>query len=254
MNPSIEFQKSNVDRYLQQLQPYTFIQEQTFDPLMRNCKGIWEIATEREWTNFYLPLEEPTIIPIVQEFYLALKEREAARPFYELRSFVKVRGVKFLFRNIDMEKILRFFTEGKEVWTYKTGITIPEKCNKEKGTFFLHLITELCKRIGVPMEHLDKEMNPPKKLLGDDMCSAGCGERNKRVKVCRGERLDSLPPCMPWQFRKMTEPTLNAYQSQLNSNANPPICMVTPSLNDNLNGQGANPHVRGVIDDQDRPI
>ncbi|MBA0772205.1 hypothetical protein Gotri_007621 [Gossypium trilobum] len=104
-----------------------------------------------------------------------------------------------------MEKILRFLTEGKEVWTYKTGIAIPEKCNK------------LCKRIGVPMEQLDKEMNPPKKLLGDDMYSAGCGERDKRVKVCRGERLDSLPPCMPWQFKKMTESTLNAYQSQLNS-------------------------------------
>ncbi|MBA0845085.1 hypothetical protein Goarm_022284, partial [Gossypium armourianum] len=26
----------------------------------------------------------------------------------------------------------------------------------------------LCKRVGVPMEQLDKKMNPPKKLLGDD--------------------------------------------------------------------------------------
>ncbi|MBA0811145.1 hypothetical protein Gohar_003074 [Gossypium harknessii] len=22
---------------------------------MRTCKGVWEIATEREWTSFYLP-------------------------------------------------------------------------------------------------------------------------------------------------------------------------------------------------------
>ncbi|MBA0763187.1 hypothetical protein Gotri_012682 [Gossypium trilobum] len=36
---------------------------------------------------------KPTIIPIVQEHYLALKQREATRPFYEMRSFVKVRGV-----------------------------------------------------------------------------------------------------------------------------------------------------------------
>ncbi|MBA0686842.1 hypothetical protein Goari_014418 [Gossypium aridum] len=28
-----------------------------------------------------------------QEFYLALKQREATRPFYEMRSFLKVRGV-----------------------------------------------------------------------------------------------------------------------------------------------------------------
>ncbi|MBA0696377.1 hypothetical protein Goari_002931 [Gossypium aridum] len=75
---------NNIDRYLQRLQPYTFIEEQGFDPLMRNYKRIWEIATEREWTNFCLPPEEPKIIPIVQEFYVALKEREVTRPFYEL--------------------------------------------------------------------------------------------------------------------------------------------------------------------------
>ncbi|MBA0682228.1 hypothetical protein Goari_023963, partial [Gossypium aridum] len=26
---------------------------------MRNCKGIWENATEREWKEFCLPAEEP---------------------------------------------------------------------------------------------------------------------------------------------------------------------------------------------------
>ncbi|MBA0798540.1 hypothetical protein Gohar_009125 [Gossypium harknessii] len=40
---------------------------------MWNYKGVWENATEREWTNFCFPSEEPTIILIVQEFYLALK-------------------------------------------------------------------------------------------------------------------------------------------------------------------------------------
>ncbi|MBA0749490.1 hypothetical protein Gogos_003410 [Gossypium gossypioides] len=33
------------------------------------------------------------IIPMVQEFYLAFKHRETARPFYEMCSFVKVRRV-----------------------------------------------------------------------------------------------------------------------------------------------------------------
>ncbi|MBA0679936.1 hypothetical protein Goari_011677 [Gossypium aridum] len=37
-----------MDKYLQQLQPYTFIQEQRFDPLIGNCKGIGENATKRE--------------------------------------------------------------------------------------------------------------------------------------------------------------------------------------------------------------
>ncbi|MBA0848797.1 hypothetical protein Goshw_007345 [Gossypium schwendimanii] len=36
MIPSVEFQENNIDRYLLQLQPYTFVREQGFDPLMRN--------------------------------------------------------------------------------------------------------------------------------------------------------------------------------------------------------------------------
>ncbi|MFQ6625978.1 hypothetical protein Gotur_005597 [Gossypium turneri] len=199
---------------------------------MRNCKSVWEIATEREWTNFCLPPEEPTVIPVVQRFYLTLKEREATMPFYEMRTFVKVRGVNILvigrsiyqfydapyyycdylyktslkeFKNVDMEEIFRFLTEGKEVWTYQPGTTIPKMFNQalmtpkaklwmkfvcpriwptydlvdisliqailvsKKGTFFLHPITESCKRAGVPIEQLDKEMNPSKKLLGDDV-------------------------------------------------------------------------------------
>ncbi|MBA0742145.1 hypothetical protein Gogos_015241 [Gossypium gossypioides] len=57
---------------------------------MKNCKGIWENAIERQWKKFCFPSEEPLIILVVQEFYLALKQKEATRPFYEMRSFVKV--------------------------------------------------------------------------------------------------------------------------------------------------------------------
>ncbi|MFQ6667382.1 hypothetical protein Gotur_033425 [Gossypium turneri] len=80
---------------------------------MRNCKGIWENATEREWKKLFLPFEEPIIIHVVQEFYLALKQREAAKPFYEIHSFVTVRGVNVLvtekidlkeFKNIEISK------------------------------------------------------------------------------------------------------------------------------------------------------
>ncbi|MBA0826614.1 hypothetical protein Goarm_011443, partial [Gossypium armourianum] len=34
------------------------------------------------------------MIPDVQEYYLALKEREATRPYNVMRAHVKVRGVK----------------------------------------------------------------------------------------------------------------------------------------------------------------
>lgn len=79
---SFEFEESDMDMYLQQFQPYTFIQEQGFDLLMRNCKGIWKNPTNREWTQFCLPSKEPLVIPIVQEFYLALKKREESIPFF----------------------------------------------------------------------------------------------------------------------------------------------------------------------------
>ncbi|MBA0626213.1 hypothetical protein Godav_003920 [Gossypium davidsonii] len=64
-SPSIEFQEIDIDKYLQQPQPYTFIQEQGFDPVMRNYKGVWEIAIEREWNKFCLSPEEPIIILVV---------------------------------------------------------------------------------------------------------------------------------------------------------------------------------------------
>ncbi|MBA0823425.1 hypothetical protein Gotur_002858 [Gossypium turneri] len=60
---------------------------------MRNYKGIWENASEREWMKFCLLAEESLIIPVMQDFYLALKQRESVRPFYKMCSFVKVKGV-----------------------------------------------------------------------------------------------------------------------------------------------------------------
>ncbi|MBA0746663.1 hypothetical protein Gogos_009162, partial [Gossypium gossypioides] len=128
---------------------------------MRNCKGIWENATKREWKKFCLLVEKPLIILVVQDFYLALKQREAARQFYEMHSFVKVRRVNvpvtemsicqiydapyyycyylyktYLkeFKNIDTKEILRFLTEGNEMWTYRMGTVIPETFNQELMT------------------------------------------------------------------------------------------------------------------------
>ncbi|MBA0866896.1 hypothetical protein Goshw_025429, partial [Gossypium schwendimanii] len=39
-----------------------------------------------------------------------------------------------VFKNIDTEEILRFLTEGKEMWTYRIGIVIPETFNQELMT------------------------------------------------------------------------------------------------------------------------
>ncbi|MBA0701864.1 hypothetical protein Goari_020382 [Gossypium aridum] len=98
---------------------------------------------------------------MVQEFNLALQQREATRPLYEMRSIVKIKGVNvpvtdmsichfydvsyycrdYLykadmkeFKNIDIEEILRFLTKGKERWTYQMGTTISVTFNQEVMT------------------------------------------------------------------------------------------------------------------------
>ncbi|MBA0767140.1 hypothetical protein Gotri_016086 [Gossypium trilobum] len=95
---------------------------------------------------------------MVQEFYLTLKQREATRPFYEMRSFLKFRGVNVSvtemsscqfydapyyyrdylyktnlkeFKYIDTEEILRFLTVGKDMWISRKGTTILETFNQE---------------------------------------------------------------------------------------------------------------------------
>ncbi|MBA0788774.1 hypothetical protein Gotri_025083 [Gossypium trilobum] len=116
-----------------------------------------------------------------------MKQREATRPFYRIRSFVKVRWINvpvtemgiyqfydapyyyhdYLykidlkeFKKIDTEQILGVLMEGKEMWTYRTGTTIPETFNQE-------LMTPRAKML--PIEQAYKTMNRPRKLLGDDV-------------------------------------------------------------------------------------
>ncbi|MBA0568442.1 hypothetical protein Golob_005938, partial [Gossypium lobatum] len=60
---AIEFQEGDMDKYLQQLQPYTFIQE-----AYNNSHGARILSSIKT-------------------------KKEATKPFYEMRSFMKVRGV-----------------------------------------------------------------------------------------------------------------------------------------------------------------
>ncbi|MBA0743526.1 hypothetical protein Gogos_006193 [Gossypium gossypioides] len=48
---------------------------------------------------------------------------------------------------------------------------------------------ELCKRVGVSMEQLDKEMNPPKKLPGDDIYKQYIILQRKQKEERRTRRL-----------------------------------------------------------------
>ncbi|MBA0879161.1 hypothetical protein Goshw_020106 [Gossypium schwendimanii] len=53
-------------------------------------------------------------------------------PYY-YRDYIYKKNLKE-FKNIDTEEILRFLTEGKEMWKYRTGTTIPETFNQELMT------------------------------------------------------------------------------------------------------------------------
>ncbi|MFQ6661806.1 hypothetical protein Gotur_029837 [Gossypium turneri] len=120
--PSIEFQESNTDKYLQQLQLSTFIQEQGFDLLIRSCKRIWENAIEREWTKFCLP--------------------ERLWPTTDMSEIGPIHAI-----------ITYGILQKKQIcigaWIYRNMVEYAR--NLGKGIFFPHLITELCKRAGVPI-------------------------------------------------------------------------------------------------------
>ncbi|MBA0681881.1 hypothetical protein Goari_023653 [Gossypium aridum] len=78
-NP-LKFQNPNVEKYFLKLQGKTFIQEKGFLPLMILCKEIWSIVWYHRWEPFCLIPKENVVIPIVQEFYVALRDEETRRP------------------------------------------------------------------------------------------------------------------------------------------------------------------------------
>ncbi|MBA0727731.1 hypothetical protein Golax_000696 [Gossypium laxum] len=74
---------------------------------MKNCKGIWEITTEREWTNFCLPPEEPIIILVVRGVHVLVTERSICEfydaPYYYPDYLYKTDLKEF--KNVDTEDI-----------------------------------------------------------------------------------------------------------------------------------------------------
>ncbi|MFQ6643105.1 hypothetical protein Gotur_018616, partial [Gossypium turneri] len=106
---AIEFQEGDMDKYLQQLQSYTFIQEKASKP-------FYEMRSFMKVRGVNVPVTEMSIF----QFYDA--------PYY-YRDYLYKTDLKEL-KYIDTEEILRFLTEGKEMWTYWMGIVIPETFNQ----------------------------------------------------------------------------------------------------------------------------
>ncbi|MBA0676987.1 hypothetical protein Goari_018417, partial [Gossypium aridum] len=122
--------------------------DEEFENFIAKGKNF-ELRKER-LTTFYLTPEELAVILVVQEFYLALKERETKRPYNDMRAYVNGVDVlvtpgrifqyfdapyyycDFLFRtdlyqfkNIDMDEVVMSLAEGREEWTYELGTNLP---------------------------------------------------------------------------------------------------------------------------------
>ncbi|MBA0798047.1 hypothetical protein Gohar_008684 [Gossypium harknessii] len=153
----LKFQNPNVEKYFLKLQGKTFIQEKGFQPLMILCKEIWSIVQYHRWERFCLIPKENVVIPIVQEFYIALRDEETRRPHSVRWEMVTVWGkdvsftpkaicefydapyyeTNFLestylinFDDTDMDSIIKYLTENRGEWKYRSDIGLPTNFNQ----------------------------------------------------------------------------------------------------------------------------
>ncbi|MBA0585656.1 hypothetical protein Gorai_016424 [Gossypium raimondii] len=153
----LKFQNPNVEKYFLKLQGKTFIQEKGFQPLMILCKEIWSIVRYHRWERFCLIPKENVVIPIVQEFYVALRDEETKRPHSVRWESVTVWGkdvsftpkaicefydapyyeTDFLestyllnFDDMDMDSIIKYLTENRGEWKYRSDISLPTNFNQ----------------------------------------------------------------------------------------------------------------------------
>ncbi|MBA0556093.1 hypothetical protein Golob_026226, partial [Gossypium lobatum] len=75
-NPS-SFLNPNIEKYFNEIQGRTFIQERVFDPSMVLCKEIWPLVRYHRWERFWTILKDSYVFPIVQEIYASLQDLES---------------------------------------------------------------------------------------------------------------------------------------------------------------------------------
>ncbi|MBA0634776.1 hypothetical protein Godav_024402 [Gossypium davidsonii] len=75
-NPS-RFQNPNVEKYFNELQGKTFIQEKGFDPSTVLCKEIRPFVRYHKWEHFWTIPKNHAVVLVVQEFYASLRDQES---------------------------------------------------------------------------------------------------------------------------------------------------------------------------------
>ncbi|MBA0573508.1 hypothetical protein Golob_000780, partial [Gossypium lobatum] len=89
-NPS-SFLNLNVEKYFNELQGNTFIQERAFDPSMILCKEIWPLVGYHRWEHFWTIPKNNVVVPFVQEFYASLQYQEFRNAKSHMWELVPVR-------------------------------------------------------------------------------------------------------------------------------------------------------------------
>ncbi|MBA0683516.1 hypothetical protein Goari_025171, partial [Gossypium aridum] len=56
------------------------------------CKEIWSLVWYHRWEHFCITLKENNaVIPLIQEFYAALKDEDTRRPYSVRRNTITVK-------------------------------------------------------------------------------------------------------------------------------------------------------------------
>ncbi|MBA0611210.1 hypothetical protein Godav_011911 [Gossypium davidsonii] len=151
------FVNLNVENDFNELQGKTFIQERGFDSSMIICKEIWPLVRYHRWEHFWTIPKDFTVVLIVQKFYTSLRDHESRNTDDHIRDIVSMRGIKVkvtpriicdfynaqfydqdfidetdleYFRDINMDKIINYLTEGREEWKYRLGTSISTSFNQ----------------------------------------------------------------------------------------------------------------------------
>ncbi|KAH1097621.1 hypothetical protein J1N35_014542, partial [Gossypium stocksii] len=89
-NPS-KFLNANMEKIFLELRGKTFIQERGFEPSMVFCKEIRPLVQYHRWEHFCVTPNKNVVLPIIQEFYVALRDQKARRPYKAIWEIVTIR-------------------------------------------------------------------------------------------------------------------------------------------------------------------
>ncbi|MBA0786484.1 hypothetical protein Gotri_025459 [Gossypium trilobum] len=97
-----------------------------FDPSMILCKEILPLVRYHRWERFWTIPKDNSLFLIVQEFYASPRYHESRNIEGHIWDTILVRRkeVQNICRDIDMDNIINFVTEGRGEWKYRAGTNI----------------------------------------------------------------------------------------------------------------------------------